>query len=369
MNKLIEVLGIQTYSKNDRLMIAYLSAELASMEGVTFFLDNGNIYATKGSAPYPCMIAHTDTVHPICEDLHPVIFGGKVTGFNRVTMEQTGIGGDDKVGIYVALEMLREHTNMKCFFPRDEEIGCIGSSKVDKKWFDDVTIALQCDRRGNTDFITNASGTELSSKAFQNDVLPILRNYGYKFDRGMMTDVMELKERGIKASMANISCGYYNPHTEHEYVDIADVHKVTLMVSEIIRTLGGTYYPHELPPRKSWSRDSDDADFEWWNDTNPYGTNTTSLHDQDVACADCQMHPATGVNGLCDECWEWHKKWRTVPHKSVVAHSRTIIPELKVNFANKPDYGQTRVIKTTDDVKHVVREWKKKKKKKFGVNR
>ena len=255
-------------------------------------------------------------------------------------MEQTGIGGDDKVGIYVALQMLREHANIKAFFPSDEEIGCVGSSMAEPTFFDNVTIALQCDRRGNTDFITKASGTELSSKAFQADVLPIIKQYGYKFEHGMMTDVMELKQMGIGCSMANMSCGYYNPHSDNEYVDVNDVHKVTMMVHEIILKLGATSYPHIAPiTRKDWWNDRDTASVErnWWDEPSSINDRPSyaRLLEQTTFCQDCGMKPATGINNLCDDCWDWHK------HISKEAPKRYVLdPTTKpvTDFSKKPDY-------------------------------
>lgn len=298
-------------------MREYLATELDAIEGCEWHDDGDNIYAGKGTGPRVCMVAHMDTVHPIVEDLTPIAINGKITGMNAVTMEQTGIGGDDKVGVYIALEMLRTHPNIKCFFPRDEEVGCIGSSYVETSYFDDVTMVLQCDRRGNTDFITNASGVELSSNAFQADVLPILSKYGYKFSTGMMTDVMELKERGINLCMANISCGYYNPHDDTEYVDIAHVEICAMMVNEIIHSMGSVTYIHVAPPKPSWksaSADWDDkwgkSDIEWWNDNRTFDDEeraTSRIHDLDSYCQDCWQKPAVGAHGLCESCHEYYQ--------------------------------------------------------------
>ncbi len=339
MNKLIEVLEVQTVSRDDKFMRAYLYNEIATIPGAHLIDDGNNIYVTKGVAPYPCMVAHIDTVHRIQTNLTAITFNGRITGMNMDTMTQAGIGGDDKVGIYVALQMLREYDNIKCFFPKDEEIGCVGSSTANAEFFNDVTIALQCDRKGNKDFITEASGVELSSKAFQADVLPILMGYGYKFEHGMMTDVMELKQNGINVSMANISCGYYNPHCSNEFVDIADVVRVTAMVSEIIKTLGNTFYPHEVPDY------FDDGEY-WWNDNNQ--SSQRGIHHDPEFCQDCYAAPASKPDGLCDNCRDWYSE-RPIPK-----------PSPRLDLAPP-------VIKTPDDVKRAIDLlYKKKKKKKFG---
>lgn len=250
-NKLKEVLSIQSESYNQFRMFAYIIRQLNSI-GCNYYTYNGCIYATKGKTDtYPCIASHMDTVHSIEENLTAVEVNGNITGINAVTMSQTGIGGDDKVGIFIALQCLESFDNIKAVFFRDEEVGCEGSYTSNKEFFDDCSFVLQCDRRGNTDFITNASGAQLSSTKFQDDVFPIISSYGYSFNVGMMTDVMALKQSGILCSMANISCGYYNPHCFDEYVNIADVFHCLEMVIDIIKSIGNGSYPCKYKEHKS----------------------------------------------------------------------------------------------------------------------
>ena len=157
-----EILSIQSASYEQWRMFAYIIRQLKAMPNVDYYVADSNIYVTKGIADdYPCMVAHMDTVHDIVEDLHVVDFNGNLTGFNRVAMEQTGIGGDDKVGIYITLQCLEEFDVFKCAFFRDEEVGCQGSYDAHMHFFRDCRFVLQCDRRGNSDIITSAGGTEL----------------------------------------------------------------------------------------------------------------------------------------------------------------------------------------------------------------
>lgn len=344
-DKLIEVLSIQSYSHQQFRMFAYLIRQVKAL-GCSYYVYNGCIYVTKGDAiNYPCVVAHMDTVHDIVEDLTVVEFDGKLTGFNSVTMEQTGIGGDDKVGVFVALQCLEHFDNIKVVFFRDEEVGCQGSYSADVDFFSDCTFVLQCDRRGYGDFVTNASGTELSSSEFQADILPIIKDYGYKFTTGMMTDVMALKESKISCSMANISCGYYNPHMCNEYVVVHEVLLVLEMVMSIISQFGGRYYHHEYSYKyssyygynKSWksyykedlSKDNtgwasdDNLDMEYESYRKGLPENKTSYTRGDMSwdavgsldyCDDCGESSGhfTYIRGYniwaCDRCCEYYKK-------------------------------------------------------------
>lgn len=268
--KLIEVLSIQSESWNQWRMFAYIIRQLKSMANVTFKVLNGNIYVAKGSGDArPCIVAHMDTVHKITEDLTVLtvehLDDTLLTGFDRQKMSQTGIGGDDKVGIFIALEALKHFDNIKAAFFRDEEVGCEGSALADMAFFNsDCSFVLQCDRRGNKDFIHTASAVSLMSQEFKKSLKPILKKHNYDWAEGLMTDVMELKKNGLNVCAANISCGYYRPHEYDEYVSVKDVEKCKNLVFEIIETLGDVSFKHTyvrptigFTSHSDWYRDGD----------------------------------------------------------------------------------------------------------------
>jgi len=251
------ILSIQTYSGKEWRMFAYIVRECKRL-GVDVTQDKyGNLYVTKGiSRTYPCIVAHMDSVHQIGSDLSIIEYNGMLTGFNCKTMQQTGIGGDDKVGIYIALKCLEKYDHIKLAFFVDEERGCIGSGKAWMDFFKDCRFVLQADRRGNKDFVVNASGTKLSSKAFKKAVGPILNEHGYAFSDGMMTDVMMLKQKGLGVSCANVSCGYYRPHADDEYVVVSDVENCLGLFITLIESMVDVYEHTYSPPsyygRYSW---------------------------------------------------------------------------------------------------------------------
>lgn len=310
-HKLKEVLAIQTSSYNQFRMFAYIIRQLKGM-GIAYYVDNGNIYAIKGEAiSYPCIVAHMDTVHKVGSDLSVLEFNGNLTGFNRLTMQQSGIGGDDKVGIFIALQCLDFFDNIKAVFFRDEEVGCVGSYEADFDFFNDCDFVLQCDRKGSSDFVTNACGIQLSSKAFQKAIKGIIKSYGYNFTSGLMTDVMALKEGGIKCSMANISCGYYRPHCDDEYVNIWDVNNCLDMVKDIIYSIAGKYYPCDyVAPTYTKYDKKDTAIISSWKDYNKAGddwyyTDKKKVKDYCEGC-DLMVDDLTYVSQfsthLCKKC-------------------------------------------------------------------
>lgn len=288
IKKLIEILEIQTVSGDESQIIEYITNKLTELN-CDFYEDNGNIYATKGNAEnYNCIVSHMDTVHPICENLTALIIDDKITGFNKVMMEQTGIGGDDKVGIFIALHQLEKYDNLKCVFFSDEEIGCIGSSCADMQFFNDCNYILQFDRRGNSDFIYNASGVELCSNDFRTDIAPILSTYGYIEQIGLMTDVMQLKSDGLKISCCNLSCGYYEPHFPNEYIVIQDVFNAVKLCDDIFANMTKKY--KHKGKKQHWRKKS-------------YFPTYSPL----FQCADCCKPAENLTRGLCDECNSYYQ--------------------------------------------------------------
>lgn len=255
--KLEDVLAIQTVTHDQRNMVAFI-LKFCKLHNFNYSIKDGSIYITKGilnkDEYYPCIVAHMDTVHNIESNLTVIKVRDKLIAVNQDSMKQIGIGGDDKVGVYIALELLLTHEKLKVAFFRDEESGCEGSYEADISFFDNCGYVLQCDRRGKSDFITDASFVELSSKEFLKDIDKTLGKYKYKKASGMMTDVMALKELGIAISMANISCGYYNPHTNYEYVSIPDVSNTLSFVRSLLTVLSYKQYPHEYEDNSLYRR-------------------------------------------------------------------------------------------------------------------
>ena len=203
----------------------------------------GNVYVTKGeSETYPCIVAHMDQVQDIhSKDFRVWIYDGKLMGFSGSRMKMEGLGADDKNGIWVALKCLAKYDVMKCAFFVGEEIGCDGSMEANMSFFEDCRWVIQCDRKNGGDLITNASGTELCSKEFVAAIEP--ERFGYKEEYGMMTDVMTLKENGLKVSCINMSCGYYRPHTDEEFTVVSELENCLKFVEWIVENVTDVY-PH-----------------------------------------------------------------------------------------------------------------------------
>ena len=153
-----EVLSLPSISGDESMVRDYI-IEYAKTYGIDYYTDKkGNIYLTKGMLDstdeyFPCVVSHMDTVHRS----HRTLIENKVrlsikednlgwlTAHHPETDKQTGIGGDDKCGVYVCLELFKNFDKLKGAFFVEEEIGMLGSKESDDKLFENVGYAIQFD--------------------------------------------------------------------------------------------------------------------------------------------------------------------------------------------------------------------------------
>ena len=259
---LIEVLSVQSSSYKEENMVAYIHQKLKEIKRKSagnMAIENdsdGNILVTKGESDiYPCVVSHMDTVHGIYKGYKVEKAKHKKTRKNILyatcNTEQggrtiTGVGGDDKVGIYVCLEMLVSFDNIKVVFFTNEEVGCIGSRAIDLSFFNDVSFIWQADRKGNNEVITEDANGILSSDEFINKIVPIMDRYGYSSsDKGVYTDASQLSSRNVGVCCANIACGYYDAHTDNEYVVSEEVETCLSLFYDVIDACGDRRWLHE----------------------------------------------------------------------------------------------------------------------------
>ncbi len=250
MELLKKLYQISSPSGQERAMQKFIIDYCKKLQDVVAVKDKtGNIYITKGEdKTYPCIVAHIDEVHPKNNNKEIVIHNNVLLGLDRKAMKQTGIGADDKNGIWVALNLLTTQKVLKCAFFVGEEVGCIGSEKANMDFFANTRFVLQCDRRNAADFINNASNVELCDKDFYDRCHA--SKFGYKPTNGLQTDVVTLKKKGLKVCAANLSCGYYNPHQEAEMTRFDELQNCLALCEHIITTVTEVQ-THIYTPRTS----------------------------------------------------------------------------------------------------------------------
>ena len=203
----------------------------------------GNLYVTKGkSDTYPCIVAHMDQVQERhSKDFIAYEAEDIIIGFSPKHKEQQGLGADDKCGLWIGLKCLQKFDCLKLAFFVGEEVGCKGSGLADMAFFDDCRFVIEPDRKGSEDLITQIGWTPLCSDDFLKDIG--FKKFGYKEAEGMMTDIEALKDKGLMLSCINLSCGYYRPHSNEEFVYKPALLNCLAFVEHIIKTCTQVY-PH-----------------------------------------------------------------------------------------------------------------------------
>ncbi len=254
-----QVLSVPTKSRQEGLMVEFLTNYLKE-KNYDFYLDAmSNIYVTKKTSDdveyFPCVVSHTDTVHKldtinVVQEYLPNTQGEiklALKAYNNMD-EPTGIGGDDKCGVFACLSLLELVPNLKVAFFVSEEIGCVGSLQADKSFFENVGYAIQFDAPENwmvTQFCYGQTLFDDEGDFYQKceshlkEYMPnfVLQSHPY-------TDVYSLRKR-FDFSCINFSCGYYNYHTRNEYVVVEDLYNSILLGQKMIESLGNTLYPQE----------------------------------------------------------------------------------------------------------------------------
>ena len=180
----------------------HVSRELAKTYSKVYIGD-GYVYA-QGDFPV-LLVAHLDTVH--AKAPKTLLYDCEKDSYS----DPNGIGGDDRCGVYMIFEVIK---NFKCsvLFCEDEESGGIGAKKFIKTDLAkelEFNYAIEFDRKGNKDAVfydcDNTDFEDFITKEF------------YETACGSFSDISVLAPF-LKCAAVNLSCGYYNAHTEKEYV-------------------------------------------------------------------------------------------------------------------------------------------------------
>lgn len=287
--QIIDLLKIQAPSGQEHKVVKYVKPILNKLCDKVWLDSYGNLLAEKtvgsGQGATVILSAHMDSVHHLEK-------GRKVIEENGIFRSTKGVlGADDRAGIAIILAVLRnvEKTGfegkIKVAFSREEEIGCIGASKMDKEWIKQSDLAIVVDRRGNNDIVVgNFGGAFCSTEVgkFFEDCSGLL-DMDWKACEGGISDACVFSELGVHS--VNLSAGYRNEHTDKEYLVFDDMKKTVnlilqalALVNDFVRTFG------EVPESNAWVQgysynryyggwgydDYDNADL--WEGHDTYGT-------------------------------------------------------------------------------------------------
>ena len=207
------------------------------------------------------LVAHLDTVHK-----EPV----RVICYNKsknVLMSPQGIGGDDRCGVYALLEIYnRSKRKPWLLFTCDEEVGGKGArmfcddhtdEKLPKE-LDKLKFIIEIDRKGNDDAVYYDCAND--------DFEDYITSKGFQSEWGTFSDISLIApELGVAA--VNLSSGYYNAHTQHEYIVMSDLRYTINRVMSILEDVDDLpQYPYICAPYVYNGTALGGSQYDWYGD-------------------------------------------------------------------------------------------------------
>ena len=217
-NFALEVFKIPSTKYNEKSMAFFIFNHIKNMDVEVEIDDYSNILISKGAGLRNCYVSHMDTVHKYPEGFH-IKNDREYIYAEDNNEDRVGCGGDDKNGIIACLILLEKLDNVKIVFFHEEESGGTGSKGIEMDFFEDVNFLCSIDRWGNSDLITEYSGGCTTGDDFNGEIVSTMEEYGYEHTSGLFTDCFNIYKRGYDGPTFNISCGYYQHHSDQEYTD------------------------------------------------------------------------------------------------------------------------------------------------------
>ena len=160
------------------------------------------------------LVAHLDTVHQepvrvICESRD-----------KNILMSPQGIGGDDRCGVYALLKVWESvEKKPSLLFTCQEEVGGLGAYSFSEDYeagllpsfVDNFHFIIEIDRKGNK----QAVYYDCDNKSFKR----IFTKLGFNEEFGSFSDISVIAP-SLNISAVNLSAGYENAHTCHEYINM-----------------------------------------------------------------------------------------------------------------------------------------------------
>lgn len=200
--------------------------------------DNKNFFYVNNKSN-TTLIAHIDTVRFSDKPVETVFHGDYIYNLNGI------LGADDRAGVFALLfiydYLINEKYKPNLLFTTGEEHGNIGIKEFCKKHAKIIKkskLFIELDRQGKNDFVTYDFQPDKDAKRF-------FTSYGFKEASGSFSDISEIITQ-FSIPCVNFSIGYYNAHTNKEYLCISEMFSTIFRVIDLLRggipELKGNFY-------------------------------------------------------------------------------------------------------------------------------
>ena len=174
------------------------------------------------------LVAHLDTVHEDERGLPSKIN----TDENGYLSCPEGIGGDDRCGVFIIMEIIKQ-LDCHVLFCEDEEKHGIGATKfTEADITPNVYFIVEFDRKGKDDCVFYGCNNP--------DFIKFVEQYGLNFNTGSFSDISIIAPH-LEIAAVNLSSGYYNAHRSDEIVCPDDITSIIERSILLIRDVSIPY--------------------------------------------------------------------------------------------------------------------------------
>ncbi len=250
---------------SDNDLFSYLQQKLGS-EVIT---DGENYLYLPSKTARIMLIAHIDTV---CDSSFKAL--GYIKDKDAIINRNGILGADDRAGVYAILYLLDKGYDVSVLFTNYEETGAQGAytfSEDIEKLPKSLRLLVELDRRGVDEYVTYSN--------IDDKVHEYIQSFGFRESCGSFSDIQVLTD-SYSIPSVNLSVGYYNEHTEKEYLVLSDLKRTITKVEKLIKKPIEKLYKTE-----DFNRYNDTEFFEY--DCLECGYDLSNEHDELEDCPGC----------------------------------------------------------------------------------
>jgi len=255
---LIELLRIPGKTGNEGAVREYVLDELEKINSLSNYLDfgvdnKGNILgstislrtrrripgrSSEDSGKKMLLAAHLDVKGDFSSS-------DQLIERNNIVSSEKGIlGADDRAGVSMILNLLkevgdyREVPPLKFIFTVGEEEGQYGAKSIDPDFFEDVSFGISLDRKNCKDIVYKSNSKEYSNLEFAERVARVSSRIFSEENafvpcQGSISDLRVWSEKDTRPCV-NLSVGYFDEHTDEERLDLTCWDRTHQLVAELI---------------------------------------------------------------------------------------------------------------------------------------
>lgn len=255
---LIELLRIPGKTGNEEAVREYVLSELEKINSLGNYLDfrvdnAGNILgstislrtrrripgrSSEDSGKKMLLAAHLDVKGDFSSS-------DQLIERNNIVSREKGIlGADDRAGVSIILNLLKEVGDysevppLKFIFTVGEEEGQYGAESIDPDFFEDVSFGISLDRRNCKDIVYKSNSKEYSNLEFAERVARVSSRIFSEENafvpcQGGISDLRVWSEKDTRPCV-NLSVGYFDEHTDKERLDLICWDRTHQLVAELI---------------------------------------------------------------------------------------------------------------------------------------